>query len=428
MANSVGTYLSDVSFSGLDRVPVFYVGTRLDLSDNTSRVVVVEIDLRDIWQRIGLNTVGQSGFAYAVSREGVLIAHPDPALLGRRMPRELEPLTRGYEGTATYPDPASHRPIVAAYSPVGGSTGWGIVVQQDAAELDAGVLNMGMSVIGISVALAILGTLGILILVRKLAEPIVELTRTTQTIAHTGLLTKTIMEHQSDEIGELGRAFDRMIDRLQTSEGRVATAAAEERNRLARDLHDAVTQTLFSASLIADVLPILMQRKPEEGMRRVEELRQLTRGALAEMRILLLELRPATLNEARIDYLLVQLAESITGRSRVPVAVTVEGQGPLPVDVKIALYRIAQESLNNMVKHAQATKATVSLRCEPERVVLRVTDDGRGFDQASIRPDSLGLGIMRERASSIGARLAIQSEVGQGTRVEAIWTGGSSGG
>ena len=106
----------------------------------------------------------------------------------------------------------------------------------------------------------------------------------------------------------------------------------------------------------------------------------------------------------------------------------VEGQCSLPVEVKIALYRIAQESLNNMVKHAQAKQAIVNLHCEPERVVLGVTDDGKGFDQASARPDSLGLGIMRERASSIGARLSIESEIGQGTSIEAIWSRNSNAG
>jgi signal transduction histidine kinase len=424
MANGVGTYLSDVSFSGLDRIPFLYIGTRLAFPDGSARVVVAEVDLRDVWQRVDLSIVGQTGFAYAVSREGLLIAHPDPTLLERQMPQQLMPLTQGYEGTTAYTDPSRSRPVVAAYSPVGGSTGWGIVVQQDEAEVNAGVLNMGISVIGVSVLVAILGTLGIMLLIRNLTEPIAELTRTTQDIAHTGRLTKTIMEHQSDEIGQLSRAFDRMIERLQTTEGRVATAAADERNRLARDLHDAVTQTLFSATLIADVLPILWKRKPEEGLKRLEELRQLTRGALAEMRIMLHELRPATLDEAKLEYLLRQLAESITGRSRVPVTVTVDGQGELPVDVKIALYRIAQESLNNMAKHSQAKQAIVTLHCEPERVVLRVTDDGKGFDPAGVRPDSLGLGIMRERAKSIGAQLSLASEVNLGTSIEAVWSRG----
>ncbi|MGD8969305.1 MAG: sensor histidine kinase [Anaerolineae bacterium] len=209
-------------------------------------------------------------------------------------------------------------------------------------------------------------------------------------------------------------------------------AVTAERNRLARDLHDAVTQTLFSSSLIADVLPRIWEANPEEGRRRLEELRQLTRGALAEMRTLLLELRPAALVDAELSDLLHQLADSITGRARVPVSVEIEGaaeslfheegQRKLPVDVKVALYRIAQESLNNVAKHAGATQATVSLQFQPDRVNLRIRDDGSGFDVESVPPDSLGLGIMRERAQAIGAALNIDSQVGRGTEVEVQWS------
>jgi len=198
-------------------------------------------------------------------------------------------------------------------------------------------------------------------------------------------------------------------------------AVVEERSRLARDLHDAVTQTLFSASLIAEVLPRLWERNPDEGQRRLTELRELTRGALAEMRTLLLELRPAALVEADLGDLLRQLAESITGRARVPVALTVEGQRSLPPDVKVSLYRIAQEALNNVAKHAGASQATVSLHRQSKQVELYISDDGRGFDPEGISPESLGLGIMRERAEAIGATLEIESQVGQGTRVVVIW-------
>ena len=97
-------------------------------------------------------------------------------------------------------------------------------------------------------------------------------------------------------------------------------ATVQERQRLARDLHDAVSQTLFSASLIAEVLPRLWERNPDEGRKRLEEIRQLTRGALAEMRTLLLELSPAALVDADLGDLLRQLAESITGRARIPVS------------------------------------------------------------------------------------------------------------
>lgn len=194
-------------------------------------------------------------------------------------------------------------------------------------------------------------------------------------------------------------------------------ATAEERNRLARDLHDAVSQTLFSASLIAEVLPRIWERQPDEGHKRLEEVRQLTRGALAEMRTLLLELRPASLVEAELGDLLHQLGESITGRSRVPVSVTVEGQCALSTEAKVALYRIAQEALNNVAKHAGASQAKVSLQCQSGKVILRISDNGKGFDMATRSPDSLGLGIMQERARGIGASLNVESKIGRGTEV-----------
>ena len=210
-------------------------------------------------------------------------------------------------------------------------------------------------------------------------------------------------------------------------------AASQERSRLARDLHDAVTQTLFSASLIAEVLPGLWENDPAEGRQLLGELRQLTRGALAEMRTLLLELRPAALVEANLGDLLRQLAESVSGRSGIPVAVSLEGcpVPDLPDDVHVALYRIAQEALNNVVKHAQAHRVEITLCCSPAReegkpgtnvrVALRISDDGRGFDPATVSPDHLGLGIIRERAQAIDAQLRVESGTGTGTIVEVMW-------
>jgi signal transduction histidine kinase len=211
------------------------------------------------------------------------------------------------------------------------------------------------------------------------------------------------------------------IQNAQLYEHSQELAVVEERQRLARDLHDAVTQTLFSASLIAEVLPLLWERNPTEGRKRLEELRELTRGALAEMRTLLLELRPAALVEARLEGLLRQLAESITGRARVPVVVKVEGECELSPEVKVALYRVAQEALNNVAKHSGASQASVSLQCQLARVVLQVSDDGCGFDPQAISPPSLGLSIMRERAEAIGAELRVESQAGHGTQVTVVW-------
>lgn len=199
------------------------------------------------------------------------------------------------------------------------------------------------------------------------------------------------------------------------------TAAAAERSRLARDLHDAVTQTLFSASLIAEVMPRLWEKDEVEGRRRLDELRRLTRGALAEMRTLLLELRPAALVEADLCDLLPQLAEAVSGRARMPVTCTAEGRTPLPPDVQVGLYRIAQEALNNAAKHAAASAIIVSYEGRPGAVSLTIADDGVGFDATLERPGHLGLGIMRERAAAVGAGLSVASSPGAGTRITVRW-------
>ncbi|MGF1504779.1 MAG: histidine kinase [Anaerolineae bacterium] len=198
-------------------------------------------------------------------------------------------------------------------------------------------------------------------------------------------------------------------------------AAADERNRLARDLHDAVSQTLFSASLIAEVLPSVWEQNKLEGWRRLEELRQLTRGAQAEMRTLLHELRPEGLVESNLAALLRQLTEAMQGRIRIPVTLSGDPSCNCPVDVKLAFYRIAQEALNNMARHAYATRASVTLRYQGNGLVLTVSDDGRGFTPADVQGEHYGLKIMAERAAEIGAMLEIDSAPREGTMIRASW-------
>ncbi|HEU5318630.1 MAG TPA: GAF domain-containing sensor histidine kinase [Chloroflexota bacterium] len=199
------------------------------------------------------------------------------------------------------------------------------------------------------------------------------------------------------------------------------TAARQERSRLARELHDAVTQTLFSASLIADVLPRLWERNPDYARRRLDELRQLVRGALAEMRTLLLELRPAALTQAPLGDLLGHLADAFTGRTLIPVSVEQRAAVVLPPEVQVALYRIAQEALHNVAKHAAATRVALTAWAEPDRAELRIADDGAGFDPTFVSAEHLGLRIMRERADAIGAAVRLTSGPGQGTTVHVTW-------
>ena len=268
---------------------------------------------------------------------------------------------------------------------------------------------------GVAILAALLAIMAGIGLTRRIVRPLAQLGATAGRIA-TGELDLVADVPQQDEIGTLARAFNSMTGRLRE------LAATRERQRLARDLHDAVSQTLFSASLIAEVLPRIYERDRDEGRRRLEELRVLTRGALAEMRTLLLELRPAALMEAQLSELLRQLGEAATGRARIPVQVEADGaDADLPSDVRVALYYIAHEALNNVVKHSGATHARVALSIGEKGVRLVVEDDGAGFDTAEHGAGQLGLGIMRERAESIGGVLEMHSRPSHGTTVAVTW-------
>lgn len=238
-------------------------------------------------------------------------------------------------------------------------------------------------------------------------------------------LQKRVAE-RTRELEEANRQLQLVIEQRKRIERELAQKAAEEavtadRTRLARDLHDAVTQTLFSASLTAEVLPELWEMDAEEAKKSTEELRQLTRGALAEMRTLLLELRPATLTQTRLKDLIRQLCEAFIGRSRLPIELHIEGDYELPPEVQVAFYRIAQESLNNVFKYARAARVDVNLFISPSSVHFETCDNGIGFDMSASKPTSLGMRIMRERAEAIGADFHISSTLGSGTCVEVTW-------
>ena len=198
-------------------------------------------------------------------------------------------------------------------------------------------------------------------------------------------------------------------------------AVTAERNRLARDLHDAVTQTLFSASMIAEVLPKIWERNPEEGHRRLEELRQLTRGALSEMRTLLVELRPAALVDTDLGDLIGHQVNAFIARTRLAVEYQRHCTHNPPPEIKDAFYRIAQEAFNNIAKHAEATRVSVALTGDLAHTHLTIQDDGVGFDPHLAEHEGLGLGIMQERARHVGARLEIASRLRSGTRLQLSW-------
>ena len=199
-------------------------------------------------------------------------------------------------------------------------------------------------------------------------------------------------------------------------------AVLHERQRLAQELHDAVNQSLFSAGLIAEVLPRLWEQNREEGRRALSELRRLTHGALAEMRMLLAELRPAALTDTELGDLLRLLGSALAGRTNIPVVVTVAGEGALPGETQVAFYRVCQEALNNIAKHAGASRVDIHLQYAAGTVELRIRDDGCGFDPEHTPAGHYGLSMMVERAGAVGAVLSVTSRPGHGAEITLRWT------
>jgi len=203
-------------------------------------------------------------------------------------------------------------------------------------------------------------------------------------------------------------------------ESEVAAAAQEEKSRLARDLHDSVTQALFAASLKAEALAAAGDLSPETA-RLVEEVRRLTGGALAQMRTMLLELRGEPLEEIPIRQLLRYVVEATESRTQTRVELSIAGGEPVPAGLHTAVYRIAQEALNNVTRHAHADHAWVELVSAPDLVRLSVRDDGEGFVAQPFDPAHIGLSSMRERAAEAGAELLLETAPGAGTTVVVEW-------
>jgi signal transduction histidine kinase len=203
-------------------------------------------------------------------------------------------------------------------------------------------------------------------------------------------------------------------------------SVVEERNRLARDLHDAVSQTLFSLTLTAEAASELLDRDTEAARAQLAEVRRLAAEAREEMRSLVFQLRPADLEA---DGLVATLRKHVDVLGRVHAAdveLTVRGQTEPDAPVQRELYRIAQEALQNALKHSGAGRIGVGLDLDPARTRLVVSDDGSGFDPADprVRSQHLGVTVMAERARAVGGRLDLRSAPGRGTTVTAEVPGG----
>ena len=231
------------------------------------------------------------------------------------------------------------------------------------------------------------------------------------------------------EVAELAGAFNRMLDRLEDERresARVALAAQEqERSRVARELHDEIGQTLTAVTIQAERAADGTGADPSAEFHRIAEA---VRTSLDDVRRIARELRPEALDDLGLVSALMALCTRMGAQGQVRIERRLSGGlGSLDPQTELVIYRVAQESLTNVIRHAQASKAVVSLEAEDDAVVLRVRDDGRGLP-SELPAGTAGLGGMRERALLVGGKLTISSRPDEGTEVRlAVPVTGASG-
>jgi signal transduction histidine kinase len=196
-------------------------------------------------------------------------------------------------------------------------------------------------------------------------------------------------------------------------------AATKERNHLARELHDSVTQTIFSITLTAKSARMLLDKDPGQVVPQLDHLQELAQGALAEMRGLIFELRPPAVEEIGLVPALRKHFAALKSRNGLTVEFRVAEAVQLSGEQERRLFRIIQEALNNIVKYAQTDRAAVTLTMEQGQVLLLVEDEGIGFDPAAVEAgqEKMGLTSMRERAEMMGGTFEIDSHPEVGTRI-----------
>ncbi len=242
-----------------------------------------------------------------------------------------------------------------------------------------------------------------------------------QALGALSLFGETILDYTIEDITLFMTIADQiggLVERARLAQQAEAAAVVQERQRLARELHDSVTQLLYSQVLFSGAgLKVLRQGNLPLAEQHLARIEQAAQQALKEMRLLVYELRPSNDLDEGLDRALQRRLEAVEKRSGIEARLVVQGEVHLDPPTVAALYRIAEEALNNTLKHAHASAVQVTLRAKDDQFTLEIVDNGRGFDLSEPQKGGMGLVNMRERAAALGGQLELSSAFGQGTRV-----------
>lgn len=325
--------------------------------------------------------------------------------------------------------------MALAYAPLDPGPGWHVILEEPWAEISSPVLRYSQAMPLVAALAAVVALLTLYYGIRSLVQPLRALTRRAEQLAWGDFDAASTPVGGVEEIEDLRRTMDQMARRIQAYQrgmhsyiAAITEGQEEERKRLARELHDETAQALIALGQQVEMANKLLTTSPERAAERLEAVRQMLSETVEGVRRFSRDLRPIYLE----DLGFVPALEMLAGEARQQQGLAVEFRtsGPvrrLPPEMELAAYRIVQEALHNVVQHAQAGHAWVEVRFEPQALVLRVRDDGKGFEAPDL-PDALareghfGLMGMQERALLYGGTLSIQSAPGRGSEITVRFT------
>lgn len=229
-----------------------------------------------------------------------------------------------------------------------------------------------------------------------------------------------IRDRSNDELGKLAHRLNRMAERLQNLlYTRRELATLEERNRLARDLHDSVKQQIFATAMQVGAARALLDPDSRAALEHLNEAEQLARQAQTELTALIRELRPASLQGKGLTQALKELVAGWSRQNKIAAEISMQGERALPLEVEQAMFRVAQEALSNVARHSEATHIEAHLAWENNEVSITISDNGKGFDIDAVEGKGVGLRSMRERMEALGGSLSLERSPGRGMRLVA---------
>lgn len=390
------------------------------------------LNFQRLGQEIQKLKVGEQGTAYLVDRTGHLIYHPISALIGKDFSEReaVQQLKQGELAGAVTSRVNGQPDTVEGYAVVE-VTGWGLVIGEPWAQVVEPAQNalrpVAIVLVAGLIAVAAFVSLG----VQAVTDPIQNLVVQTRQVA-AGDYDAKVSLSKIKEIRELGTAFNEMVEQIGKYRAGMRQYVADitqtqedERKRIARELHDDTVQSLIAISQRIELIKGMLD-EPGEARSRLTELRTMVTGAIDSVRQFSRDLRPLALEDLGLVAAMQYLVNQLVQREGIEVHFEYEGTPEgLPTDMEVAIYRILQEALNNIKKHAQATEVEVLAQFNDRQIILMVQDNGHGFDMPELITDfasrgSFGVMGLQERAQLFGGKVELDSKPDEGTTIRLI--------